>query len=261
MRKHEIELIIALAEGSLEDETEARALIESSAKARSEYVAQKTALDALASVPPAELTDIEKAALHRDIWTALSAGPAVAQKATPWHSRWSYVAAGLFVVVGLVAVLSTDAFSGDDAAVDSLGSSQDSPAETTLASAGVDEGAEAPSIAEESAADSEAAAADPLLEFFREHASQVRSGQFSSAFSATGNDQGSIASQNSACLSRADLDDYEALGEITFDEAGSYGLNPDSLYLVAVPTAVSLDESTPVAFVELLTCALVVLIP
>ena len=257
MRKHEIELIIALAEGSLEDETEARALIESSKKARSEYVAQKTALDALASVPPAELTDIEKAALHRDIWTALSAGPAVTKKATPWHSRWSYVAAGLFVVVGLVGVLSTGAFSGDDAAVESLGSSQDSPAGTTLASAGADESVEAPSIAEESAADSEAAAADPLLDFFREHASQVRSGQFSSAFSATGNDRGSIASQNSACLSRADLDDYEALGEITFDEAGSYGLNPDSLYLVAVPTAVSLDESTPVAFVELLTCALV----
>lgn len=257
MRKHEIELIIALAEGSLEDETEARALIESSKKARSEYVAQKTALDALASVPPAELTDIEKAALHRDIWTALSAGPAVTQKTTPWHSRWSYVAAGLFVVVGLVAVLSTDAFSGDDAAVESLGSSQDSPAGTTLASAGADEGAEAPAVVEDTADASEAGTIDPVVDFFREHASQVRSGQFSSALAAPENDRESIADEYSACLSRADLDDYEALGEITFDEAGSYGLNPDSLYLVAVPTAVSLDESTPVAFVELLTCALV----
>ena len=257
MRKHEIELITALAEGSLEDETEARALIESSEKARSEYEAQKIALDALASIPPAEMTDNEKAALHRDIWTELSARPAVSQKATPRYYRWSYAAAGLFVVVGLVAVLNSNAFSSDDASVERLGSSQDSAAETTLASALADKGTETPSVAEDGAGDSEAGTVDPVVGLFREHASQVRSGQFSSALAAPENDQESIADEYSACISRAGLDDYETLGEITFAEAESYGLDPDSPYLVAIPTAAPLDDSTPVAYVELLTCALV----
>ncbi len=254
MRKHEIELITALAEGSLEDETEARALIESSEKARSEYEAQKTALNALASVPPAELTEIEKAALHRDIWTALSAQPAIARKHMPWYNRWSYVAAGLVVVVGLVAVLNTDAFSGDDASLEQLGSSQDLATGTTLASGGADGSAEAPAVVEDTTDASEAGTVDPVVEFFREHASQVRSGQFSSALAAPENDQGSIADEYSACLSRAGLDDYETLGEITFTEAGSTSLEPESSYLVAVPTAALLDESTPVAFVERLNC-------
>jgi hypothetical protein len=261
MRKHEIELIVALAEGSLEDETEARALIESSQKARSEYEAQKTALDALASVPSAELADIEKAALHRDIWTALSARPGVAQKTTPWYYRWSYAAAGLFVVVGLIAVLNTGAFSSEDASLERLGSAQESGSESTLASGGTvqadegtDKGAEAPSLADD-AGDGAADVADPVVEFFRENASRVRSGQFNAALAVPENDQETIADQYSACISRAGLDDYETLGEITFAEAESYGLNPETPYLVAVPTAAPLDENTPVAFVELPTCA------
>ena len=43
MRNKEVELIAALAEGSLEDETAARALVASSTKHQAEYEAQKTA--------------------------------------------------------------------------------------------------------------------------------------------------------------------------------------------------------------------------
>ena len=257
MRKHEIELITALAEGSLEDETEARALIESSERARTEYEAQKTALDALASVPPAVLTDIEKAALHRDIWTELSALPVVARTAAPWYYRWSYAAAGLFVVIGIVAFLNTGTFSADDASAEQLGSSSESAAETTLASPADDGGVEAPAAVEESADAGETGVVDPVVGFFREHASQLRSGQFSTALAAAEDDREATVNEHSACLGRAGLDDYEALGEITFVEAGSYGLDPETPYLVAVPTGVSLDESTPVAFVDLLTCDLI----
>ena len=116
MGKNEIELIAALAEGRLEDESEARALIASSEKYRVEYEAQKTALDALGEVATTRMTDVEKAALHRDVWTALSAEPVQGKKAAPWYFRWSYAAGALFLLVGLVAVLSQGGFStnGDD---------------------------------------------------------------------------------------------------------------------------------------------------
>jgi len=71
MRKNEIELIAALAEGRLEDETAARALVDSSAAHRAEYEAHKTALEALIAIPSAQLSEHESAALHRDVWTEL----------------------------------------------------------------------------------------------------------------------------------------------------------------------------------------------
>lgn len=254
MRKHEIELIAALAEGTLEDETQARALIASSSKARAEYEAQKTALDALAKIQPAVLSDTEKATLHRDIWTELKARPVATKKVTPWYYRWSYAAAGLFLVVGLVAVLNTGG--GDDAATEEIAASREAgeTADTTIATGGADQGAEAPSVAEDSTTDGEAGTPDPVVEFFREQASRVRAGQFYSALAVPEKDQSSVATENSACLSSAGLDEYEALGKVTFDEAMSYGLDPETPYLVAVPAGVPIDESTPVAFVDLLTC-------
>lgn len=257
MRKHEIELVTALAEGTLEDETEARALVASSEKARSEYEAQRIALDALATVSPATLTDSEKAALHRDVWTELSARPSGPQKATTWYFRWSYAAAGLFLVVGLFAVLNTGGFSGgDEAATEELAASSDAgeTADATVATGGADQAAGAPTVAGDSAADVEAGTADPIVEFFREQASRVRSGQLYPALAFPEKDRSSVATENSACLTSAGLDEYETLGEITFDEALSYGLNPETPYLVAVPAGFPINESTPVAFVDLLTC-------
>jgi hypothetical protein len=255
MRRHEIELIAALAEGTLEDETEARALVASSEKARSEYEAQRTALDALTSVPPATLTDSEKAVLHRDVWTELTARPPGLQKATPWYFRWSYAAAGLFLVVGLFAVLNTDGFSGDNAATEELTGSRDAAdtADTTVAVGGADQGAETPSIAEDGVSADDAGSDDPIVGFFRREASKVRAGQFTSATAAQSEEYQGELDKQAECLLRADLEGYEALGEIAFDEALSYGL-AETLYLVAVPAGVPIDESTPVAFVDLLTC-------
>ncbi len=105
MRDHELELIAALAEGRLEDESEARALIASSAEHLAEYEAQKLAFETLRSTPPAAMTDIERAALHRDVWTELRSPVPVGASGNPWYYRWMPVAAGMFVVVGLVAVI------------------------------------------------------------------------------------------------------------------------------------------------------------
>ena len=85
MRSHEQELISALVEGRLEDEAEALALIASSPALRSEYEAQKLAYEALTAIPQAQLTDHERAALHRDVWTELQARPTSLAVRTPWY--------------------------------------------------------------------------------------------------------------------------------------------------------------------------------
>jgi len=103
MHKHDLDLIAALADSSLEDETEARALVETCPECEAEYRAQVEILGVLASTPPAMLSEFEKAALHRDLWTELPKEPG--RSATPGWYRWSYVAAGLLVVVGLAGVL------------------------------------------------------------------------------------------------------------------------------------------------------------
>lgn len=259
MRKHEIELITALAEGTLDDETQARALVESSNKARVEYEAQKTALAALADVQPAVMSELEKATLHRDTWTALKAQPVALKNTAPWYYRWSYAAAGLFLVVGLVTVLNTDGFSGDDAATEELATSRDGSesADTSIAAGGADQGAEAPSIAEDGATSDDAGSDDPIVDFFRLEASKVRAGQFATATASEADEQQSAFDKQSECLLRADLDGYEAVGEVSFADAEALGLDPDTSYLIAVPTLEELGEDTPVAFVEVDTCELV----
>jgi hypothetical protein len=115
MHEHDLDLIAALAEGSLGDESVARALVDECEVCRAEYRSQTEVLAWVASAPRVEMTDLEKAALHRDLWTELTRAPARAA-ATPWWQRWSYVAAGLFVAVGLVAVLNGEFGGGDGAA-------------------------------------------------------------------------------------------------------------------------------------------------
>ena len=78
---------------------------------RDEYRAQTEVIGWLAATPAAEMTDLEKAALHRDLWTELRNQPAK-RPATPWWQRLAYVAAGLLVTVGLVSVLNNGVLDG-----------------------------------------------------------------------------------------------------------------------------------------------------
>lgn len=111
MHEHPLDLIAALADGSIGDETEARALIESCQVCRDEYVAQTEVIEWLTTVSTVEMTELEKATLHRDLWTELRNQP-TRRSATPWWQRLSYVAAGLLVAVGLVGVLNSGLLGG-----------------------------------------------------------------------------------------------------------------------------------------------------
>lgn len=105
MSRRERELVIALAEGLLEDETEARALIASSPRLLKIYQEQSAALTALSALPPIAMTESEKVDLRRDLWTAYTSQP----QPTPTRRRgqlaWGYAAVFMMATVGLFAVL------------------------------------------------------------------------------------------------------------------------------------------------------------
>lgn len=260
MREREIELIAALAEGALEDETEARALLESSAEARAEYEAQLAAIEALTSVEPADLTDQERAVLHRDLWTELSSDrQPTGRQAIPWYLRLSYVAAGLFVVVGLVAVLSQGGEDAADLGGEATAELQAEGApDTTVApdsalgrdEAGGDDGSAdmadtTESMAEEGAADAmEAPAVDP--DELSRLADLARSGTLDET------------EANAALPADADPDTAECIARAGLEEHAVISVvDVDGTYLLAVPAAEPLEEGTTVVFVGTATCEIV----
>jgi len=257
MREHELDLIAAFVEGRLEDESEARALIESSPEMHEEYEAQKLAYEALQEAGTASLRDTERAALHRDIWTELRSGHAEPASKTPWYYRWAPVAAGLVVVVGLVAVLGQG---GDDAGQETF-TLADSAATTTTAAAsddGADGGEAAPgdgddaalteSTSEEGEAAADRAASPEDADFFTMQAQQVREGEFSGAdlksFDAT------QTGEHTDCLASIGLEGHRVV-------ATTSSLDGETL-LVTAPDQIDLSEA-PVGFVDPDSCELVYL--
>lgn len=247
MHRHDLDLIAGLADGSLGDESKALARVETCSYCRAEYEAQMSVLAALAVVGPSAMTDHEKAALHRDLWTELRTGAAAAA-ATPWWYRWSYAAAGLFVVVGLVAVLTQ---TGDEDSLESFnetGSSLgDSPAPADAAEAPAAVDGVTSQLAEEGesepAADDSAdlaSAAEPVD--FSALAQSVnerrRSGQSVAA---------ADASKHDDCVLDSGLTDHSVI-DIFSLEAGDY--------LAVVPNDAP-EDSTEVSFVDLSTCEVV----
>jgi hypothetical protein len=185
MRDHERELIAALVEGRLDDESEARALVASSPELHEEYEAQLLAYRALTGAGSVSLSEAERAELHRDVWTALrhrSEAPARGA----WYLRAAAVAAGLFVVVGLAAVLSTSG--GQDAGVMGglaadldVGPTSEEGREAAEAPADDSDGAETfEDAATTTAAGSERVAEALSLDYLAAEADRVRSGESSS---------------------------------------------------------------------------------
>lgn len=259
LNEREIELIASLAEGTLEDETEARALIERSQEARAEYEAHRLTLQALAEVAPVGLTEHERAALRRDVWTDLRASPSPALGTTPWYYRWVPVAAGLFLVVGLVAVLSQTGGndSMDMGATAETATAGDAAATTTQADSGelapaAEDGDDAADSAVEEATEATAMAAE---EFFAQTAEQVRSGQLDGSFtrSYTETEREDRASCLEEAIAQADMEDHEIIGEARHFE--STGEEPTStLYLLAVPADTVVGPETSVVFVPVDVC-------
>lgn len=259
LNEREIELIASLAEGTLEDETEARALIERSQEAREEYEAHNLTLQALSGVTPVILTEHERAALHRDVWTALRSDPAPVSGATPWYYRWVYAAAGLFLIVGLVSVLSQTG--GNDSlemgATAETMSAGDAAVTTTQADSGevapaAEDGDDAADGAAEEATEATATAPE---EFFAQTAEQVRSGQFDESFtrSYTETEREDRASCLEEAIAQADMEDHEVVGEARHSESTEE--EPTSTtYLLAVPADTVIGPDTPVVFVSIEAC-------
>lgn len=254
MRKNELELIAALAEGTLEDESDALALVESSPEHRAEYEAQKAALAALRSVGPAALTEAEKSALHRDVWTQLTAQPTAAAK-TPWYYRLAFGGAAVVVVVaGVLAVLNQGG--ADDAGTAAFEEVAEdlSQGEAESAAPLAGDGADIEQAdTTEAAATDEGLADEPGFSYFADVADRYRL-QSTRAMSS---DDDSFTEENASCLTRADLDGYVAIGLLEVADAKAAGLDAESPYLVAVPEGAEIDDATPVAFVETGTCLLV----
>jgi len=259
MRKHEIELIAALAEGRLEDETEARALVDSSEGHRSEYEAQKTAFETLHAVPAAQLTEHESAALRRDVWTQLRAEPTQAAAPVPWYYRWTYAAAGLFVVIGLVIVVDqtnpnfapTALLSSDDSAADSFSatqeraSSDDGATDTTESVAGAGADQETADAAEGDVP-AVAGLTAPTIDELTDLAGQTRRGELKSfTLGAVSTDQ-ELIDEMTLCVEAAGLSDHDVVGDVEVEHH----------YIVAAPARSAIGPETPIAFVDADICEL-----
>lgn len=233
MHEHDLDLIAALADGSLDDQSAARDLVETCQECRQEYQTQVAILATLAIVEPVTMTELEKASLHRDLWTELRAQPA--ETAAPWWYRVSYAAAGLFVVVGLVAVVNQ--LAGDEVAetFSEVSSGLDEGASGETASPLSDDGSEESAGTTVAAAD--AGAGD--TPDFKTLAEEARLQQLPPSVRA--NDS---ASEDLDCVNAAGLENQEVVGTV----------DADRKYLIAVANDEDLDAETPVNFVDATTC-------
>lgn len=257
MRDHELELIAALVEGRLEDETEARALIESSEEVRAEYEAQKAALEALGTLSSAAMTESERSALHRDTWTALRAGRAPNRAKTPWYYRWTPVAAGLLVVVGLVGVLSQGSNDGAETFRDMAANlSADGEGVTTTAGASADTFTDAGSQGEAAGGSDAIAPAAPAdaetIDFYRATAEKIRESDFRSsslqAFQAGPQDE-----EADSCLAQADLEGFRIVATGAEEDRPAEAPEEAYPFFAAIPADEDL-ETAPIAFVNSDTC-------
>jgi len=265
MHEHDRELIAALVEGRLDDESEARALISSSTELREEYEAQKIAYETLRSTIPAKLSESERSALHRDVWTALRAE--TASRRTPWYSRLAPVAAGLLVVIGVATVfLPGGQDSGGDEAAAPLSADSSTSASTSIAAeseggeADIDDG----ETLETTAQSGEEAPADGAAAFSSE-AERVREGDFDEGnletFSYT---RTSNAPEIEECVDAAGLRGFRVVATLSetptpqesATDSTTTTVPAEAAIAVAIPEDADLGTA-PVAFVDLGTCEVV----
>jgi hypothetical protein len=239
MHKHDLDLIASLADGSVDDETEARALVESCVECRAEYQSQLTVLEILTSTPSVMMSDLEKAALHRDLWTELRSEPATRASGASWY-RWAYVAAGLLVTVGLAGVLNgqigfggaddSDTFAEISSGLGQFSADglEDAPASDTDAASGGGDETVVPTTA----------AAESLLLPFPELADQARA--LREDPKATTQEE-SEKDDIDRCLERLDLADHVVVDELELDRRYLVVMAGDDVPDQSV-TFVALDE-------------------
>jgi hypothetical protein len=237
MRKRDVELITALAEGLLEDEAAARELIERSPRMRAAYEEQVRAREALGSLPDAAMTEAESAGLHRDLWTALATPGAEPRPAAGSAMRWGFAAAGLLVVVGVLAVIGQLGTSQSDTADAGEDQGQEMAVQDTVSTVAEPAGVVSP------VATTAGEGSVPEEQELAAFATQARSG--SANFQELGDMAQDDADTAEACVASAGLAGHQLVGEIERD-----GVR----YAVAVPEGESLETSTAIVFVDLETC-------
>jgi hypothetical protein len=259
MHRHDLDLIAAYASGDLDDETRAQELIAACDVCRSEYSLHTAVLSGLTGLEQPLMTGAEKSSLHRDIWTELRAGapssPAAARRTAPLWYRWSAAAAGLFLVVGLLAVLTNrsadngfeslgdDLTTNEPAAEDGGGRTSadaqgelDAGAVDTTAAAGSEEPL-VPDGSPPSAGGEDASTYLASIEQFRESPPAPIT-SFSSA---------AVAEEAADCLEDAGLEGQRTIGEV--DE--------DTPYLLVVPDDMPFEADSPITVVDSATCQVV----
>lgn len=121
MHEHDQDIIMALAEGSLDPDTAERAAVAINAceECRADLELQKRAVTALQEAPRVYLTATESARLHDHLRQELGVGPAEPTRAklSPAWSRWAALAAGTAaVLLAAFLVLPSVLGGGDDSA-------------------------------------------------------------------------------------------------------------------------------------------------
>jgi hypothetical protein len=257
MHRHDLDLIAAYAEGSAGDDTEARALVEACAECRAEYQAQRQALSFLGSLPAVSpMTDIEKAGMHRDLWTTLR-NPATAAKGSARWMKWSLAAAGLFVVVGLAGVLgpmmgAEDQGGGVEALVATTSGNDTvrESAEEPMAPAAGDGSASATTIAGDSgelfystttAAAAETTAGPATDADFEAVAADARAAEIDTPTTTSADEE------EARCAADDRLGAQRVLTTVELDRT----------YLLTVPAGAQLTAETPITFVDADTCEVV----
>ena len=259
MHRHDLDLIAAYASGHLEYEARARELVASCDECRSEYQLHRSLRGELGDLKQPIMTEAEKAALHRDLWTDLRA-PSPASRSsvearTPWWYRWSAAAAGLFLVVGLVTVLANptateDVFetigneltTGDSPGLED-GDASSPPGESDAGGPDTTarEGAEMGPEGQPGVVGSDGAADEQAYLAMIDRARESESAQFNSYTSQD------AADDTAVCLRAAGLEGQRTIGEV----------DTETPYLLVIPADEPFDPEGQITVVDSATCEVV----
>ena len=242
MHRHDLDLIAEYASGTLADESKARALVETCSACSDEFERQTAISGMLREVGPATLTEHERAALHRDLWTELRSGAEESpSRRTAWLPRIAFGGAALLlVIVGAFALYSGALGGGDSGATatfNEIGSSLDDAGGEARTEEDAGDGQESLAPAAEGFGDLGEQYADTP---FRALAHEVRQGTRTADHSAD------TDTSKSDCLTAAGLADHVLVA----------GYEAETELLIAIPADEPREEA-PVSFVDPGTCAVV----
>lgn len=258
MHRHDLDLIAEYASGGLEDEARARSLVSACDICAAEYQLHSDLAARLGELGISQMTDHERAELHRDLWTELTSGSRrAAKRSSPAWVRWSFgTAAVIILVVGSFAVLSNmgrfDQVSETSAEIGGGQGSAGSEEPRAFGDDNVTNGS--PLVAEDGgesvvdttegaseSPDQGAESADLKASYLAaiQDVRKSRSAAPTVAFSSP-----AVEEEARDCLIQAGLDQFEPVGAV----------DQESEFLLAIPTDLPFTADTPIVVVDPATC-------